>query len=122
MGAKTLLANLLGSLLLLTIPFVHATSDLIELQNNPFSRPEIKIQPVRQQSRSAPVQAQRETVIYLEATLVSVNGSMVIANGELIAIGEKVEDMKLLEVREGEAVFGKGRKTRTYKVGVAAEN
>lgn len=122
MDAKTLLANLLGALLLLAIPLVHANSERIELKNNPFSKPQIKMQPVRQQSRSAPVQPEKETVINLEATLVSVNGSMVIANGELIAIGEKVEDMKLLEVREGEAVFGKGRKTRTYKVGVADQN
>lgn len=122
MHAKTLLVKLFGLVLLLSIPLVQAATDLIELTNNPFSRPEIKVQPVRQQSRSAPVQAQKETVIYLEATLVSVNGSMVIVNGELISVGEKVEDMKLLEVREGEAVFGKGRKTRTYKVGVTAEN
>lgn len=109
-------------LLLITLPATYAAEDLIELRNNPFSSPEIKLKPVRQQSQSARTQPERTTVINLEATLVSGNSSMVIANGELIAIGEKLEDMKLIEVREGEAVFRKGRKTRIYKVGVIDEN
>ena len=95
---------------------------LIQLVNNPFSKPDIKVQKTLPVVNIAPSLPEKEPDINLEATLVSVNGSMVIVNGELIAIGEKIENMKLIEVREGEAVFRKGRKTRVYQVGVTERN
>jgi len=120
MGVKPLFAFLSTSLLWLSLFAAHAATDFVELKNNPFSQPEIKVQAVR--NSVPPAQVTRRTPIELEATLVSVNGSMVIANGELIAIGENIEGMKLIKVREGEAVFGKGQITKTYKVGVAADD
>ena len=122
MGAKYLMLSLPAALLFITIAPGHAASTYVELNNNPFSHPEIKIQPVRQQPRKVRIEPEKEIVIKLEATLVSGDDSMVIANGALIAIGEKIEGLKLLEVREGEAIFAKGRKTRTYKVGEADDN
>jgi hypothetical protein len=116
MGARQLFSICLIALLLPAS--LYAESELIELKNNPFSKPDIKIQktlPVVKIGVSVP---EKEPNISLEATMVSVNGSMVIVNGTLIAIGEKVEDFKLIEVREGEAIFRKGRKTRVYQVGV----
>jgi hypothetical protein len=116
MGVRQLLSICLIVLLLPALSY--ANSKLVELKNNPFSKPDIKIQktlPVVKIGVSLP---EIEPNINLEATMVSANGSMVIVNGTLIAIGEKIENMKLIEVREGEAIFRKGRKTRVYQVGV----
>jgi hypothetical protein len=95
---------------------------LIQLKNNPFSKPDIKVQKTLPVVNIAPSLPEQKPDINLEATMVSVNGSMVIVNGELIEIGDKIENMKLIEVREGEAIFRKGRKTRVYQVGVTERN
>lgn len=114
------------SIIVLISPVIIATasadSELIRLKNNPFSRPQLKAEEVLpRQQVSRPAAVEEPVSIFIEATLVSENGSMVIANGELIAIGDRFEGMKLVEVREGIAVFRKGRKTRTYRVGVMGE-
>lgn len=107
--------------------FISASADtnLMQLKNNPFSRPELKIDdvPKRQQiARPKPVVKSKPVTILLEATMVSDNGSMVIANGKLIAIGEKLEGMKLVDVQEGAAIFRIGRQLKTFKVGVSGES
>ena len=108
--------------ILLLPALVSADVVLIKLKNNPFSKPDIKVQRTLPVVNIAPSVPEKEPDINLEATMVSVNGSMAIVNGELIEIGDKIENMKLIEVREGEAVFRKGRKTRTYQVGVTERN
>ena len=120
MGAKKSLAVFFSILLLPALACAEVS--LLKLKNNPFSKPDIKVQKTLPVVNIAPSLPEKEPDINLEATLVSVNGSMVIVNGELIAVGEKVENMKLIEVREGEAVFRKGRKTRVYQVGVTGRN
>lgn len=103
-------------LLLLVTAQSHAAVDLVELKHNPFAQPEIKAKPVPRKSRSNPARALGKVSIDLEATLVSTNGSMVIANGQLISIGEKIGDMTLIAVGEGEAVFARGLQKLTYRV------
>jgi len=120
MGAKKSLSAFFSILLLPAL--VYADVALIKLKNNPFSKPDIKVQRTLPVVKIAPSLPEREPDIKLEATMVSVNGSMVIVNGELIGVGDKIENMKLIEVREGEAVFKKGRKTRIYQVGITERN
>jgi hypothetical protein len=120
MDLKQSLAVFVAALLLPALGW--ADVELIKLKNNPFSKPDVKVQktlPVVKIGVSLP---EKEPDINLQATMVSVNGSMVIVNGELIGVGDKIENLKLIEVREGEAVFGKGRKTRVYQVGVTERN
>ena len=120
MDARQLLSIFFSLLLLPAL--VCADVALIELKNNPFSKPDVKIQKTLPVVNIAPRLPEQEPNINLEATMVSVNGSMVIVNGELIEVGDKIENMKLIEVREGEAVFRKGRKTRIYQVGTNERN
>lgn len=123
MSHKPLLRSITLPVLFLVLSAANAESALINLKNNPFSRPKLDVAdvPVVQQVvRPAPI-PEKPIAIFLEATLVSENGSLVIVNGELIAPGEKIEGMRLVEVREGEAVFRKGSIRRTIKVGEPAE-
>ena len=122
MVIKYFLKMILVSVLVMTSLLAQAEDGLIKLKKNPFSKPDIKLQKSLPQVKVMNRQPVRETIINLEATMVSVNGSMVIVNGELIAVGDKIENLKLIEVREGEAVFGRDRKTRVYKVGVTELN
>ncbi len=120
MDARQSLSVFVAALLLPALGWSDV--ELIKLKNNPFSKPDIKVQktlPVVKIGVSLP---EKEPDIKLEATMVSVNGSMVIVNGELIEVGDRIESFKLIEVREGEAVFGKGRKTRVFQVGVTERN
>ena len=120
MGARQLLSVFFSLLLLPALAFTDVA--LIKLKNNPFSKPDIKVQKTLPVVNIAPNLPEQEPDINLEATLVSVNGSMVIVNGELIEVGDRIENMKLIEVREGEAVFIKGRKTRIFQVGITERN
>lgn len=122
MNFKISLQAVLYLMLLAVLPKVVADSALISLKNNPFSRPQLKVEdlPAKQKVVRQPA-ARNPVSIFVEATLVSDNGSMVIVNGKLIAIGDKIEGMKLVKVGEGVAVFRQGRKLRTFKVGVLAE-
>lgn len=96
----------------------YADEHLIKLQNNPFRLPEIvtrKPEPVVVQV--VPVVVEPEAVeLDLIATLVSENNPMVIVNGELLAIGEEIDGLRLLLVREGEAVFSAKGKRYTFSI------
>jgi len=120
MGASRSFSVFFSALLLPAL--AYADVELVRLKNNPFSKPNIKIQKTLPVVNISPSLPEREPEINLEATMVSANGSMVIVNGVLIEVGDKIENFKLIEVREGEAVFGKGRKTRVYQVGITERN
>ena len=53
----------------------------------------------------------------LTATMVSETTSMVIVNGELLGIGEKIGKMKLITVMEGRAVFIQDGKKFPFEIG-----
>lgn len=122
MDFKISLRAILYLALLAVLSKAVADSALIGLKNNPFSRPQLKVEDLPAKQKVVRQQAPRNPVsIFIEATLVSKNGSMVIVNGKLIAIGGSIEGMKLVKVGEGMAVFRHGSKLRTFKVGVLAE-
>lgn len=105
--------------LLLATP-AAADLQLLSLRNNPFSRPP---QLEKKPPPSSPVVVQKVEPVELEltATMVSDSESMVIVEGELIAVGESIKGMKLLEVMEGKAVFAAAGKKLTYEIELAVE-
>ena len=97
-----------------------AEMELLTLRNNPFSRPPIpekKAQP----SKPQVVKQAEPAELELTATMVTESGSMVIVEGELIAVGETYKGMKLLEVKEGIAVFSIAGGKQTYEIDTAVE-
>ena len=100
--------------LLLTAP-AAADVQLLSLSNNPFARPPM---PEKKPPPSIPVAVKKVEPVELEltATMVSDSASMVIVEGELIAVGESFKGMKLLKVMEGKAVFAGAGKKMTYKI------
>jgi len=83
-------ATLVASLLL--APPVSAEAPLLTLQNNPFTRPQIlavKPPPAKTQNtrEAAPVK------LRLSATMVSDTAPMVIADGELLAVGDSIKGL-----------------------------
>ena len=97
------------------VPAFGAESDLLSLSNNPFSRPEIF---------NAPPPPVRQTVVLppekvelnLTATMVSEIAPMVVVDGELLAIGDEIEGLKLIAVREGEAIFTRAGKQFSFAI------
>lgn len=85
----------------------------IALVNNPFSRPAMLAAPAnkpvkREEKIGQPVELQ------LTATLVSDSTPLVIVEGEMLGIGEKIEGYRLLAVEEGRAVFTKKGKRHIF--------
>ena len=107
---------LLALCALATDPVIGADSHIIGLSNNPFSRPEIfnaPPPPVRQ----AVVLPPEKVELNLTATMVSEIAPMVVVDGELLAIGDEIEGMRLVAVKEGEAVFARAGKRFYFTVG-----
>jgi len=105
--------------LLLATP-VAADVQLLSLRNNPFTRPpQLETKPLP--SRPVTVQKVEPVELELTATMVSESESMVIVEGELIAVGDSFKGMKLLEVMEGKAVFAAAGKKLTYELEPAVE-
>lgn len=101
--------------LVCSVPAVSAEPTLMILNNNPFSRPEIVNAPPPPAVRDAVVPAE-EVELELTATMVSESVPMVVVDGELLTIGEKIEGMKLIAVREGEAIFTRAGKRFSFKI------
>jgi hypothetical protein len=57
-----------------------------------------------------------EVVLRLSATLVSETAPMVVVDGELLAIGEKMEGFKLIAVMEGKATFVRAGKKFSFMI------
>ncbi len=112
-------ASLVLTALLLPAPAV-ADVQLLNLRNNPFSRPPI-VEKKPPPSRSVVVEKVEPVELELTATMVSDSGSMVIVEGELIAVGESIKGMKLLKVMEGRAVFAAAGKKMTFEIEPAVQ-
>ncbi|MDH3859767.1 MAG: hypothetical protein OEV07_17365 [Gammaproteobacteria bacterium] len=90
---------------------------MLTLQNNPFSRPEV-LKPKPPPAAPAPVVVipPEEIELDLTATMVSEIAPMAVVDGELLAIGDKIEGMKLIAVMEGKAVFARGGKKYSFEI------
>ena len=95
-----------------------AEADMLTLRNNPFSRPEV-LKP-KPPPPPAPVVKQvlppEEVVLDLTATMVSETAPMVVVDGELLGIGDRIEGMKLIAVMEGKAVFARNGKKYAFEI------
>ena len=107
-----------GLIILLTTP-VSAQDSLLRLSNNPFNRPEVLNRPpppppppVRRPVAVVPEKVELD----LTATMVSETAPMVVVDGELLGIGEKIEGLKLIAVMEGRAIFSRGRKKYSFSI------
>ena len=100
------------------VSLAAAETDLITLNYNPFSRPGILKKKNPRTVRVIPQVSLQPEEIELEftATIVSENAPMVIVNGEMLGIGEKIGKMKLIAVLEGKAIFIQGGKKYSFTI------
>ena len=92
-----------------------AADETRELRNNPFSRPEIVNRPPPPPVQRA-VAVDEDPELELSATLVSKVTPMVVVNGELLQIGEKIDGLRLVAVTEGRATFERGGRKYTFEL------
>ena len=91
--------------------------ELLTLRKNPFSQPEVVNKPPPPPPVAAKVVLPVEEVkLDLSATMVSATNPMVVVDGELLAIGDQIEGLKLIAVMEGSAVFTRGGKKYSFAV------
>jgi hypothetical protein len=97
-------------------PVFGAESVILGLSNNPFSRPELfnapPPPPVSQKAELPPEQVE----LNLTATMVSEISPMVVVDGELLTIGDKIAGLKLIAVKEGEAIFTRAGKEYSFEI------
>lgn len=88
------------------------------LGSNPFSRPEVlKPKPPPPAAPVVrPVLPPDEVELDLTATMVSAQRPMVIVDGELLGIGDRIEGLKLIAVMEGKAVFTRNGRKFTFEI------
>lgn len=115
--APSLRVILLALCCALSVPGYGAESELLTLSNNPFSRPAFFNAPPPQ-PRVAPkvVLPPEDVVLELSATMVSDTVPMVVVDGELLAIGDEIEGMKLIAVMEGKAIFTHAGKKFSFTI------
>ena len=112
------IVTITGAILYLcSVSSIAAEAELLTLRNNPFSQPEV----VNKPPPPPPVVAEivlpvEEVKLDLSATMVSATNPMVVVDGELLAIGDKVEGLKLIAVMEGSAVFTRGGNKYSFAV------
>jgi hypothetical protein len=89
-----------------------------QLQNNPFTRPEVlkPKPPPPPAPRPVVVVPPEEVELDLTATMVSDTRPMVMVDGELLGIGEKIQGLKLIAVMEGKAVFARGARKYSFEI------
>jgi len=111
---------IMGAILYLcSVSSLAADAELRTLRKNPFSQPEVvnKPPPPPPAAVVAKVVLPAEEVkLDLSATMVSATNPMVVVDGELLAIGDKIEGLKLIAVMEGSAVFSRGGKKYAFVV------
>ncbi len=94
-----------------------AENNLLTLDNDPFTRPDIlKKKSPRVRVNSQASLPPEKIELELTATMVSENLPMVIVNGEMLTIGEKIGEMKLVTVLEGEAIFSRDGKSYSFVI------
>ena len=110
---STAILILLAAILL--APPVVADSALLTLNNNPFTRP-LKLE--AKPTAVVPKQAPREDPVELDlsATMMSATLPMIIADGELLGIGDSIKGLKLVEIMEGAAVFRGANGSVTFSI------
>lgn len=102
---------------LLLATAVAAQDALMSLSKNPFSQPEILNAPPPLPPAPVKVVLPPEEIrLELTATMVSETAPMVVVDGELLTIGEKIEGFKLIAVKEGVAVFRRGGKNYSFEI------
>jgi hypothetical protein len=105
------------ALCLLSASSLAAEVDLLTLQKNPFSRPEaVKPPPPPPPVVVETVVPPEEVELDLTATMVSATNPMVIVDGELLAIGDRIEGLKLIAVMEGSAIFARDGKKYSFAI------
>ncbi len=108
--------TLLRAALLACAPgLAHAQADT-PLKHDPFARPtQAALQQLKPQPQNAGAISAQESAWNPELKAVMLAGakSMVNVDGQMVGIGEEIHGHKLLEVRDGEAVFITGGKRRT---------
>jgi hypothetical protein len=57
-----------------------------------------------------------EVILDLSATMVSATKPMVVVDGELLAIGDKIEGFELIAVLEGRAVFARDGREFSFAI------
>ncbi len=114
--APRLVSYLLILWALVAFPALGAESGLLSLSNNPFSRPEIFNAPPPPPVRQAVVLPPEQVELNLTATMVSEIAPMVVVDGELLAIGDKIQGLKLIAVKEGEAIFTRAGKKYSFEI------
>ena len=93
-----------------------ADAGLLSLANNPFTRPEI-LKPKPPPRPEPRVELPPEKVeLNVSATLVSKVAPMAVVDGELLALGERIDGFKLIAVMEGKAVFSRGGRRYTFAI------
>jgi hypothetical protein len=96
-----------------------AETAFLQLQNNPFTRPEVlkpKPPPPPPAPRPVVVVPPEEIELDLTATMVSDTRPMVMVDGELLGIGEKIQGLELIAVMEGKAVFTRGARKYSFEI------
>ena len=102
---------------LCSVSSLAAEVELLTLHKNPFSQPEVVNKPPPPPPVVAAVVLPAEEVkLDLSATMVSATNPMVVVDGELLAIGDQIEGLKLIAVMEGSAVFTRGGKKYSFAV------
>lgn len=104
-------------LYLCSVSSLAADVELLTLRKNPFSQPEVVKAPPPPPPVAVEIAVPPEEVrLDLSATMVSLTNPMVIADGELLTIGERIEGLKLIAVMEGSAIFSRGGKKYTFAI------
>ena len=89
------------------------------LAHNPFSRPEV-LKPKPPPPPAPPPQmnplAEDKVELNLTATMVSPQRPMVIVDGELLGIGDRIDGLRLIKVMEGKAVFRRNGRNFTFEI------
>jgi hypothetical protein len=103
-------------------PWITATAaetSLLTLQKNPFTRPQV-LKP-KPPPPPAPVVVipPEEVELNLTATMVSDTAPMAVVGDKLLAIGDRIEGLKLIAVMEGKAVFARGGKKYSFEIDTA---
>ncbi|MCU7931409.1 MAG: hypothetical protein KZQ90_11460 [Candidatus Thiodiazotropha sp. (ex Codakia rugifera)] len=98
-------------LVIVSMDYVLADQAVAVLQNNPFAKPSILEAPKRATKKESPVK--EEEPLEVTAILISESMPMVIADGEIVGVGEHVSGYSLIAVKEDCAIFTK--KGQTYK-------
>ena len=112
------IVTITGAILCLcSVSSLAAEAELQTLRKNPFSQPEVVNKPPPPPPVVAEVVLPAEEVkLDLSATMVSATNPMVVVDGELLAIGDRIEGLKLIAVMEGSAVFTRGGKKYSFAV------